>query len=88
MHDNLYAVPASFAASAQIKAGDYERMYVESLEDPERFWGCIGHRLDWIKEYSRVKDSSYSADDCHIRWFDDGKLNVASNCLDRNHLGG
>jgi acetyl-CoA synthetase len=84
MHDNLYPVPASFAASAQIKAGDYQRMYAESVEDPERFWGRIGRRLDWIKDYSRVKDSSYAENDCHIRWFDDGKLNVASNCLDRH----
>jgi acetyl-CoA synthetase len=86
MHDNLYPVPESFAASAQIKAADYERMYAESVADPERFWGRIGRRLDWIKDYTRIKDSSYAEDDCHIRWFDDGKLNVASNCLDR-HLG-
>jgi acetyl-CoA synthetase len=84
MHDDLYPVAESFAASAQIKAGDYERMYAESVEDPERFWGRIGRRLDWITEYSRVKDSSWAQDDCHIRWFYDGKLNVASNCLDRH----
>jgi acetyl-CoA synthetase len=86
MHDNLYPVPESFAASAQITAGDYQRMYAESVEDPERFWGRIGRRLDWIKDYSRVKDSSYAEQDFHIRWFDDGRLNVSSNCLDR-HLG-
>jgi acetyl-CoA synthetase len=84
MHENLYPVPESFAASAQIRAADYERMYAESVDDPERFWGRVGRRLDWIKEYSRVKDSSYAPDDCHIRWFYDGKLNVASNCLDRH----
>jgi acetyl-CoA synthetase len=84
MHDNLYPVPESFAATAQIRARDYERMYAESIADPERYWGRIGRRLDWIKEYSHVKDSSYAEDDCHIRWFHDGKLNVASNCLDRH----
>ena len=84
MHENLYPIPESFAAAAQIKHADYERMYAESIEDPERFWGRIGRRIDWIKEYSRVKDANFAEDDFRIRWFDDGKLNVASNCLDRH----
>jgi acetyl-CoA synthetase len=84
MHENLYPIPKSFATSAQITRQDYQRMYAESIADPERFWGRIGRRIDWVKEYSQVKDCSYAADDCHIRWFSDGKLNVASNCLDRH----
>jgi acetyl-CoA synthetase len=84
MHKNLYPVPESFAVAAQVKHADYERMYAESLEDPDRFWGQIGRRIDWIQEFSRVNDSSFADNDCHIRWFDDGKLNVASNCLDRH----
>ena len=84
MTKNLYTVPESFAVAAQVKRGDYERMYAESIEDPERFWGDIGRRIDWIKDFSQVKDSSYAEDDCHIRWFYDGKLNVSSNCLDRH----
>ena len=84
MHENLYPIPESFATFAQISRQDYQRMYAESIEDPERFWGRIARRIDWVKEYSQVKDSSYAADDCHIRWFSDGKLNVASNCLDRH----
>ena len=84
MNKPLYSVPESFAASAQVKRTDYERLYTESVEDPERFWGRIGRRLDWIKEFSRIKDTSFAESDCHIRWFDDGKLNVASNCLDRH----
>jgi len=84
MHKNLYPIPESFAASAQVTRGDYHRMYAESVVDPERFWGRIGRRIDWTKEFSRVKDSSFAADDCHIRWFYDGQLNVSSNCLDRH----
>jgi acetyl-CoA synthetase len=84
MHENLYPIPKSFATSAQITRQDYQRMYAESIADPERFWGRIGRRIDWVKAYSQVKDCSYAADDCHIRWFSDGKLNVASNCLDRH----
>ena len=84
MNKELYPIPESFADTAQVKRVDYERMYAESVEDPERFWGRIGRRIDWIKEFSRVKDSNFAERDCHIRWFYDGTLNVASNCLDRH----
>ncbi len=83
MHENLYPVPKTFAETAQVKAADYEQLYAESLEDPEGFWGRIGRRIDWIREFSRVKDCSFAEDDFHIRWFHDGTLNVSSNCLDR-----
>jgi acetyl-CoA synthetase len=84
MHKNLYAVPEDFAAAAQVRRADYERMYAESVEDPDRFWGRIGRRLDWIKQFSQVKDTSFLESDFHTRWFGDGKLNVAGNCLDRH----
>jgi acetyl-CoA synthetase len=84
MNNNVYAVPQRFAADALVKRDDYVRMYAESVEDPERFWHGVGRRIDWIKDFSKVKDSSFADDDCHIRWFYDGKLNVASNCLDRH----
>ena len=84
MTRHVYSIPESFAEAARINRGDYERMYAESVDDPERFWGDIGCRIDWIQNFTHVKDSSYAADDCHIRWFYDGKLNVASNCLDRH----
>jgi len=79
-----YPVPESFAHTARIKRADYEQMYAESVEDPERFWGRIGRRLDWMKDFSRVKDTSFAESDFHIRWFYDGTLNVSSNCLDRH----
>ena len=59
-------------------------MYAESVRDPDGFWGRIGRRVDWIKEYTKVKDTSFAESDFHIRWFYDGKLNVSSNCLDRH----
>jgi len=40
--------------------------------------------LDWIKTFTEIKDVSYDASDLHIRWFGDGELNVAANCLDRH----
>src|ERR1039457_2739567 len=84
MNQKIYRVPEKFAAAAQVNRVDYERMYAESLENPERFWARIGHSIEWIQGFRRVKDVSYAEGDFHIRWFADGKLNVAANCLDRH----
>jgi acetyl-CoA synthetase len=84
MNQKIYPVPDSFAATSYINRADYRRMYAQSVEDPDRFWAGIGQRIDWIQKFSVVKDVSYAAADFHIRWFSDGKLNVASNCLDRH----
>jgi acetyl-CoA synthetase len=84
MNRKIHEVPESFAETARIRRADYPRMYAESIEDPDRFWAGVGQRIDWIKPFSRVKDASFAPGDFHIRWFDDGQLNVASNCLDRH----
>jgi acetyl-CoA synthetase len=80
----LHPVPADFAAHARIKADDYEKLYAESVENPEAFWERIGKRLDWSKPYTKIKDVSYDANDLHIRWYSDGELNLSANCLDRH----
>jgi acetyl-CoA synthetase len=59
-------------------------MYAASVSDPEGFWGEHGKSLDWIKPYTKVKDTSFAHDDVHVRWFEDGTLNVAANCIDRH----
>src|SRR5271154_1541462 len=79
-----YEVPPAFAAAARIDAARYAADYARSLKDPAGFWGEVGRRLRWIKPYTKVKDTSFHADDFHIRWFEDGALNVADNCLDRH----
>jgi acetyl-CoA synthetase len=80
----LYPVSAEFAAKARIDKATYDRLYAESVADPDAFWRRVGKRLDWIKPYSRIKDVSFDANDVHIRWFADGELNVSANCLDRH----
>ncbi|SHL18734.1 acetyl-coenzyme A synthetase [Roseovarius marisflavi] len=62
----------------------YDRMYAQSVNDPATFWGEHGKRLDWIKPYTRVKNTSFAYDDVSIKWFEDGTLNVAANCVDRH----
>ncbi|MEO8671482.1 MAG: acetate--CoA ligase [Tahibacter sp.] len=80
----LYPVDAEFAASSRINREQYEVLYAESVRDPDAFWGRIGQRLDWLRPYTKVKDVSFDAADLHIRWYEDGALNVAANCLDRH----
>uniref|UniRef100_UPI000CDDF1F7 acetate--CoA ligase n=1 Tax=Roseovarius confluentis TaxID=1852027 RepID=UPI000CDDF1F7 len=59
-------------------------MYAASIKDPEAFWGKEGKRVDWIKPYSKVKDVDYTYGNVSIKWFEDGTLNVAANCIDRH----
>ena len=79
----LYPVAPEFAAKARIGKEEYTRLYAESIKDPETFWGRIAQRLDWIKPPTIIKNVSFDPKDLHIRWYEDGELNVSANCLDR-----
>jgi acetyl-CoA synthetase len=81
---HVYDVPADFAARARVTANSYATDYARSVSDPEGFWGEVAKRLDWMKPFTKVKDVSYRLEDFHIRWFEDGALNVSANCLDRH----
>jgi acetyl-CoA synthetase len=80
----VYPVPAAAAARAHVSADDYQRLYKASVDDPEAFWSEQALRIDWMKPFTQVKDVSFARDDLHVRWFADGELNVAVNCLDRH----
>jgi acetyl-CoA synthetase len=80
----LYKVPPAFAAAARLRLEDYRRMYAESIASPDAFWARQAGRLEWIRAPRRIKHTSYAPDDFHIRWYEDGRLNVAANCLDRH----
>ncbi|WP_025899634.1 acetate--CoA ligase [Sneathiella glossodoripedis] len=82
--NEVYPVPAETANTAWIDNAKYEAMYNASIENPEKFWAEHGKRVDWIKPYTKVKDVSYEEKDLHIKWFEDGTLNVSANCLDRH----
>src|SRR5690606_26104033 len=76
-------VPPGFE-KAHADAAKYRAMYAESMADPEAFWGEEGKRLDWIKPYTKVKNTTYAYPDISIKWFEDGVLNVSANCIDRH----
>ena len=80
----VYPVKPDFAAKARVRKDDYERLYNQSVKDPEGFWGTIGQRLAWSKAPTTIKNVSYDPSDFRIRWYEDGELNVSANCLDRH----
>ncbi|WP_461427823.1 acetate--CoA ligase [Gymnodinialimonas sp.] len=69
---------------AHIDTATYDDMYAASINDPDAFWGEHGKRIDWIKPYTTVKNTSFAHDDVHVKWFEDGTLNVSANCIDRH----
>ena len=84
LDEELYPVPPDVAARAHLNEKAYRRMYAESLRDPEAFWKNQAQRIEWLRPFTRVSDCSFRRNDVHIRWFDDGTLNVAANCIDRH----
>ena len=84
MADAVYPVPEEWANKALIDADRYEAMYRESHESPDSFWRREAQRIDWIRSFSKVEESSFDQADFGIRWFGDGTLNLSTNCLDRH----
>ena len=80
----IYPASADFVANARKDEGAYRAEYAESVNDNAAYWARIGKRLDWIRPYTKIKDVSFAADDLHVRWYEDGQLNVSANCLDRH----
>ena len=69
------------AKSALIDEAKYKEMYAASIADPNTFWGEQAKRLDWIKPFTTVKNTTYRGN-VSIRWFEGGQLNVSANCVE------
>ena len=81
---DIYKTPTKYTSEAIVDKEEYEKMYNESINDPETFWLKHSKRINWIKTFTKVKDTNYSKDNLYIKWFEDGTLNVAANCIDRH----
>ena len=75
--DRTFPPSAEFAAAANVTGQAYAR----AEADPQAYWAAQANRLTWATPFSQVLDWS---DAPHARWFADGKLNVAYNCVDRH----
>ncbi len=78
--DREFAPPKAFQRRALLgDPADYERMYRQSIDDPEAFWGEAAKRHHWFEPWSKVVEW----DEPHVKWFVGGKINLAYDCLDR-----
>ena len=84
MSESLIPVPEEWKKRAFMTAAQYDAAYAESVRDPDGFWGQEARRLDWLKPFTKVKNVSWEPDNLSIKWFEDGALNVAANCIDRH----
>ncbi|MFH9419970.1 acetate--CoA ligase [Streptomyces sp. NPDC017529] len=75
--ERRFAPPAELAANANVTAEAYERAAADRLG----FWADQAKRLDWATEPTETLDWSNPP---FAKWFADGKLNVAYNCVDRH----
>ena len=80
---DVYEILPDAASRAHIDNSKYLEMYKQSVDDPEGFWRAQVGRLTWYKEPTKIRDVSYEGD-VHIKWFEDGELNIAYNCIDRH----
>jgi acetyl-CoA synthetase len=59
---------------------DYEKVYRESIQDPQKFWGEVAKELEWFSPWTKVLDWNYP----WAKWFVGAKCNISHNCLDRH----
>jgi len=84
MSEKIYDVPADWRKRAYADDAKYKDLYARSIKDPNGFWAEQAKRIDWIKPFSKVKNTSFDPHNVSIKWFEDGTLNVCHNCVDRH----
>ena len=84
MSDIFHHPSDGFTKNAHLNRAQYNEMYHQSIKDSEGFWSKHGERLDWIRPYKKVKNTSYAHPNVSIKWYEDGILNVSANCIDRH----
>jgi acetyl-CoA synthetase len=80
--DRSFEPSSDFTSKALIGSmEDYERLYRESIDDPETFWGeRAKEMLPWMKPFDRVLEWNPP----FAKWFVGGKTNVSVACVDRH----
>ena len=83
---SIFSASKDFIKTAHIDAAGYEKSYAASVADPDAFWALQAQRLDWIKPFTKVKNTTFAPGAISIKWFEDGTLNISANCIDRHML--
>ncbi|MFQ5795870.1 MAG: acetate--CoA ligase [Candidatus Bipolaricaulia bacterium] len=88
--ERIFYPPKELSGQAYIKSfEEYEKLYQESVEDPEGFWGRQAEaHIDWFKKWDRVLEYDFSSigerKGPYVEFFRGGQLNISYNCLDRH----
>ena len=69
---------------SKVNSEGYVSLYQESIQNGDEFWNKHGSRIDWYEKYTKIRNIKYSNKDVSIKWYEDGKLNVSYNCIDRH----
>ena len=84
-HQEVYEASDEFKSRALVSSlEEYQALYNKSIANPEAFWDAQGKKLDWIKPFSKVKNTSFQRGDVSVKWYEDGTLNACYNCVDRH----
>jgi acetyl-CoA synthetase len=75
--------PQELSSTAHVDEATYQKLYKQSIENPEKFWGEVAERLDWFEKPTKIKNTSFEGD-VSIKWYEDGVLNACYNCVDRH----
>jgi len=86
MSEEKIIVKNDWEKNARLNKNKYEKMYNESIQNPEAFWSKQALSIDWFTPFTEesVKKIDFSKESLEIKWFYDGKLNVSYNCIDRH----
>merc|ERR1712137_531007 len=79
-----YPVPENILQSTHLTATQYDEMYKQSVEQPEKFWAEHASMLEWYQKPTKIKNTMFGENDVSIKWFEDGELNASYNCIDRH----
>ena len=82
--NEIYAPSPEYAAAAHLDQQKYEELHSEFQRNPEGFWSRIAERVSWTRPFTRVHDVNFEIPNVSIKWYEDGQLNVAENCVDRH----
>ena len=81
-NQNIFLPAGDFTEKAQV---NNDLLYREAADNRLSFWAKMAENLEWAKKWEQILDDSNPP---YYKWFINGRLNVASNCLDRHVKGG
>jgi acetyl-CoA synthetase len=81
-----FPIPTDAASDTYCNAADYDRLYAQSIMDPDGFWESQAKRIDWFTPPTKIGNWSY--DPVSIKWYEDGVLNLCHNAVDRHVTAG